>query len=145
MTITKLIVAVAALSFVAAGAAQAAGKPKHHKIVRADGVVEHVGQTGAEDALPASVQRMDDAGIAVPCVRLAPIRGARAPARSARSPVHCRATAEACVARLGIAVVAAGADLLATLPRVERVVGPFDFFFAHVLALPVDTPLERVW
>ena len=31
MTFTKLIVAVAALSFVAVGAADAAGKPKRHK------------------------------------------------------------------------------------------------------------------
>jgi len=33
MTLTKLIVAAAALSFVAIGAADAAGKPKPHKIV----------------------------------------------------------------------------------------------------------------
>jgi hypothetical protein len=42
MTMTKLIVAAAALSFVAIGAADAAGQPKHHKIVRADGVVAYV-------------------------------------------------------------------------------------------------------
>jgi hypothetical protein len=42
MTFTKLIVAVAALSFVAVGAADAAGKPKRHKIVRTDGVVAYV-------------------------------------------------------------------------------------------------------
>ena len=42
MTLTKLIVAAAALSFVAIGAADAAGKPKPHKIVRADGVVAYL-------------------------------------------------------------------------------------------------------
>ena len=42
MTFTKLIVAVAALSFVAVGAADAAGKPKRHKIVRTDGVVTYL-------------------------------------------------------------------------------------------------------
>ena len=42
MTFTKLIVAVAALSFVAVGAADAAGKPKRHKIVRADSVVTYL-------------------------------------------------------------------------------------------------------
>jgi hypothetical protein len=42
MTMTKLIAAVAALSFVAIGAADAAGKPKPHKIVRADGVVAYL-------------------------------------------------------------------------------------------------------
>jgi hypothetical protein len=42
MTMTKLIVAVAALSFVAIGAADAAGKPKPRKIVRADGVVAYL-------------------------------------------------------------------------------------------------------
>ncbi len=42
MIIAKLIVAVAALSFVAAGTAEAAGKPKHHKVVGADGLVAYL-------------------------------------------------------------------------------------------------------
>ena len=42
MTQTKLIAAVAALSFFAVGAADAAGKPKHHRIVRTDGVYAYV-------------------------------------------------------------------------------------------------------
>jgi hypothetical protein len=42
MTLTKLIVAAAALSFVAIGAADAAGKPKPRKIVRADGIVAYL-------------------------------------------------------------------------------------------------------
>jgi hypothetical protein len=42
MTCMKLIAAVAALSFVAVGAADAAGKRKHHRLVRADGVVAYL-------------------------------------------------------------------------------------------------------
>jgi hypothetical protein len=42
MILTKLIVAAAALSFVAIGAADAAGKPKPRKIMRADGVVAYL-------------------------------------------------------------------------------------------------------
>jgi hypothetical protein len=42
MSFMKLIVAATALSFVAVGAADAAGKPKRHKIVRTDGVVAYM-------------------------------------------------------------------------------------------------------
>ena len=52
MTITKLIVAVAALSFVAVGAADATGKPKPHKIVRADGLVAYVPAPAVWSARP---------------------------------------------------------------------------------------------
>ena len=42
MTSMKLIAAVAALSFVAVGAVDAAGKRKHYRFVRTDGVVAYL-------------------------------------------------------------------------------------------------------
>jgi len=42
MTLAKLIIAAAALSLFASGAADASGKPKRNKIVRADGVVAYL-------------------------------------------------------------------------------------------------------
>ena len=52
MTFTKLIVAVAALSFVAVGAADASGKPKRQKILRTDGVVAYLPVYTAATARP---------------------------------------------------------------------------------------------
>jgi hypothetical protein len=52
MTFTKLIVAVAALSFVAVGAADAAGKPKSQKILRADSAVAYLPAYAAATARP---------------------------------------------------------------------------------------------
>jgi hypothetical protein len=52
MTLTKLIFAVAALSLVAIGAADAAGKPKPHKIVRTDGLVAYLPAPAVATARP---------------------------------------------------------------------------------------------
>lgn len=100
---------------------------------RIDSVVEHVGERRAEHALVPAVDRIERA-VAIPLQRLPPVRGRRAAARGAGSPVHGGATAEARVARLGVAVIAARADLLAAFPRIERVVAPLDFcVLAHGL------------
>jgi len=54
-----------------------------------------------------------------------------------------RAVREARVVRLSVAVVAAGADLLTTLPRVERVVNPCDFaVLAHDRVAPQQGPRD---
>jgi len=42
MTLTKLIIAAAALSFAATGAADAAGQPKRHKVARASAIVAYL-------------------------------------------------------------------------------------------------------
>jgi hypothetical protein len=52
MTTTKLIVAVAALTFVAVSAADAAGEPKPRKIVRAEGVVAYLPAPAVATARP---------------------------------------------------------------------------------------------
>ena len=52
MTVTKLIAAVTALSFVAIGAADAAGKHKRHKTVRTGGVVAYLPGNAVQTARP---------------------------------------------------------------------------------------------
>lgn len=52
MTLTKLIVAVAALSFVAIGAADAAGKTKRVRAVTNDGVVAYLPANPAATSRP---------------------------------------------------------------------------------------------
>ena len=61
----------------------------------------------------------------VPVARLAPVLGAGPAARRFRPPMG--AAREPHIPRLGIAMITFRRDLLATLPRVERMVRPFDF------------------
>ncbi len=94
--------------------------------LRVHSVVEHVRQRCAEHALAASMLHHECISLRVPAARHCPGDRAGAAARRAWAPIHGLATGEARVARLGIAVVAARAHLLAAFPGVERVVGPFD-------------------
>ena len=117
-------------------------------------VVEHVGQAGAEDAAAGGVQlafavRAADADVAprlrllasvaasalvertrVPALRQVPVLLAGAHARVARPPHDFVVAGVHQV--LGVAVIAAGADLRAPHPWVERRVSPGDFsLFRH--------------
>src|SRR5690349_14380188 len=102
---------------------------------RVDSIVEHVRERRAEHALAPTMLIEEVPVHRVPVQRLTPVRSRRAAPRRARSPVDRRAAAETRVARLGIAVIAAGPDLLAAFPRIERVICPFDFaVLAHALS-----------
>ena len=93
--------------------------------LRIDRVVEHVGKAGAEHPLAPPMLGHEGLSLSVPFEWLAPVRCAGPPARCARAPVDRRAVV-AGVARFGIAMVAAGAYLLATFPWVKGVIAPFD-------------------
>lgn len=81
----------------------------------------------------------------VPLQRLAPVCDGRAAARRARAPVDRRTAGEASVARLGIAVIAAGPDLLTAFLRIERVIGPFDFAVLAHASIPAKILEKKPW
>ncbi|CAM2158473.1 conserved protein of unknown function (plasmid) [Pararobbsia alpina] len=80
----------------------------------------------------------------MPLVRLCAVRGASQPARFSWAEVRGGPATESGVPCFSVAVVATGADRLATFPLVVRVIGPLYFaVFAHDAHRPQSscTPL----
>lgn len=85
-----------------------------------------MGRASGPNAAPLAMRAFEAPAIRVPDRRLLPICDARALALRMRTPSAIRCPLAKVVLLFGVAVVTAGACVLAANPRVEGAIGPFD-------------------